>query len=86
MYDSGGIQMSKIMSIRFSKEEHRIIESLAAAHGLSMSAMVKKLAFDHLEDEFDLQAIRAYEADVAAGRLKSYTHEEVMRDIMESDT
>lgn len=54
-----------LVSVRFSPEEEKIIESYCALHGISMSEAIRSAVLEKIEDEFDLlateDAIKKYE-------------------------
>lgn len=63
--------MSDTVTIRFTKEEKKIFENSAKLYDCSISAMIKRLALDKLEDEIDLSSIKEYEVLKKNGKLKT---------------
>ena len=53
--------MANTVTIRFTEEEKRIFTNSAKLYDCSVSAMIKRLALEKLEDEFDLKSIEEYE-------------------------
>lgn len=43
--------------------------------------MVKQLAFEKLEDEYDMKVIKEYEAEKAAGKIKTRSIEELWKEL-----
>ncbi len=65
------------ISVRVSEKEKSWMENYAKLHGISLSDAVKIAFFEKLEDEYDLKAIREYEAEKTEGKMEYYTHDEV---------
>ena len=63
--------MPDTVTIRFTKEEKKIIENSAKLYDCSVSAMIKKLLLEKLEDEMDLSSIKEYEQLKKNGKLKT---------------
>ena len=62
MYYKGGENMS-VISIRVNDDEKAILENASKIYGCGISSMVKQLAFEKLEDEYDMKVIKEYEAE-----------------------
>lgn len=62
------------VSLRVSEQEKNLMESYAKLHDVNLSDAVKSAFFEKLEDEYDLKAIREYEA---ATDKKMYSHADV---------
>ena len=73
--------MSEVISVRVSKAEQELLNHMSKFYGCGVSSLVKKLAFEKLEDEFDLEVIREYEKDKENGELKLYSHDEVWKEL-----
>ncbi|NLW28597.1 MAG: hypothetical protein GXY98_01650 [Erysipelothrix sp.] len=50
-----------VISIRLNEEEKSILNELSKVYDTSISSMIKKLAFEKLEDNFDLELVTRYE-------------------------
>ena len=82
MYDSKrAATMSAVISVRVTEEERRLLDDAAEVFGCGVSTLIKQLAFERLEDEFDLRAVAEYEKEKEAGTLKTYSLEEVLREL-----
>lgn len=64
------------VSLRVTEEEKKWMESYANLHGVNLSDAIKDAFFEKLEDEYDLQTIREYEANP---ETEFHTHEEVKK-------
>lgn len=53
--------MSSIVSVRINKGEEEILNQAAALYGCGVSSLLKRLALEMLEDDFDLSVVKAYE-------------------------
>lgn len=63
--------MSSIISVRVSDSEQELLNKASALYGCGVSSLMKRLAFEKLEDEFDLSVIEEYERKKEAGSLKT---------------
>lgn len=63
--------MAGTITIRVDDIEEKLLTQASAVHGIGKSSLVKKLAFEKLEDEYDLKAFEEYEKKKAAGTLKT---------------
>ena len=73
--------MGEIVSVRLNKEESKFLRQVSAPYGCGVSSLIKRLAFEKLEDEYDLQIIQDYEAEKAAGTLETIPYEEVRKSL-----
>ncbi len=73
--------MGEIVSVRFNDEESKLLRQVSALYGCGVSSLIKRLAFEKLEDEYDLQIIRDYEAEKAADTLETIPYEEVRKSL-----
>lgn len=69
------------VSLRVTDEEKNWMESYANLHGLNLSDAIKDAFFEKLEDEYDLQCVRDYEAEKAKGNVRYYSLGEVKEDL-----
>ena len=70
----------KIISLRLNEEERSFVEEAAQVYGCSPSTMIKRLAFEKLEDEFDMKAIEEYEKEKKNGTLVIKDFDELLRE------
>lgn len=63
--------MSSVVSVRMNDSEAEILNNAAAFYGCAVSSLLKKLAIEKLEDEYDLSIIRDYEEDKKRGLVKT---------------
>ena len=75
----GGVNMS-IVSLRLNNEEKEILEEASKVYGIGVSSMIKKLVFEALEDQYDLQVIVNYEKQKEAGTLNVRPIEELWKE------
>lgn len=85
MYDNNIHQEVKIMgaviSVRVSDSEREMLDKASALYGCGVSSLMKRLAFEKLEDEYDLQVIADYEKAKADGTLKTRPIEELWKEL-----
>lgn len=70
-----------VISIRVSETEKELLSQVCAVYNCSISALMKKLVFERLEEEYDLQVIREYEDKKADGSIELYDHDEVWKEL-----
>lgn len=63
--------MSGTITIRLNDTEEAIINQAADGLGMGRSSLMKKLAFEKLEDEYDIKVFEEYEEKKAAGKIKT---------------
>ncbi len=73
--------MSSIVSVRINKGEEEILNQAAALYGCGVSSLLKRLALEKLEDDFDLSVVKAYEKEKKAGKLKTYPIETLFKEL-----
>lgn len=73
--------MAGTITIRVNDIEEAILEQASAVHGLGKSSLLKRLAFEKLEDEYDLKIIEEYEKKKAEGALKTKPAEELWKEL-----
>ena len=73
--------MAGTITIRVNDMEEKILDQAADVYGLGKSSLIKQLAFEKLEDEYDLKLIEEYEKKKAAGKLKTKPVDELWKDL-----
>ena len=63
--------MSAIISVRVSDAEQELLNKASSLYGCGVSSLMKRLAFEKLEDEYDLHLIEEYENKKENGTLKT---------------
>jgi predicted DNA-binding protein len=59
------------ISIRVPDEELNILKSYAKYKNKSLSETIRETMLDKIEDEYDLKVFAEYEAEKAAGKVKT---------------
>ena len=57
--------MSATITIRLNEEEQKIFNEYAKVYKGGLSTMIKQLALERLQEEYDLAAIERYERGIA---------------------
>ena len=74
--------MREVISISLNDNEQDIINRVSTMYeNISKGALIKQLAFEKLEDIYDLNDIAEYEEKKASGKLKLHSHEDVWGDL-----
>ena len=70
-----------IISLRVNDEEKAVLEDAARFYKCSMSTLVKRLALEKLEDEYDMKAAEDYMRKRDSGALKTRPISEVSKKV-----
>ncbi len=70
-----------IISLRVNDEEKAVLEDAARFYKCSMSTLVKRLALEKLEDEYDMKAAEDYMRKRDSGALKTRPISEVCKKV-----
>ena len=73
--------MSSVISVRINEKESEILNQAAAIYGCAVSSLLKRLALEKLEDEYDLQVINEYEKKKADGTLELFDFDETVEEL-----
>lgn len=65
------------ITVRMNKDEQEAFEAYAKLRGAPLSTIMKQTLEEKMEDEFDLQVIKSYEADVQNDDVTLYDHDDV---------
>jgi predicted DNA-binding protein len=69
------------LNVLVPKELHRRAKSVAALQGDSLSAIVRSALEEYIEEAEDSALLDKIEAEVAAGKQRVYSHEEVWAEL-----
>ena len=70
-----------MISLRVPEEELDLFRQYAKINNKSLSETIRKTMLERIEDEYDLKAFNEYEEKKAAGEVKTYSHDEVWKDL-----
>ena len=73
--------MSSIISIRVNEAEADILKKAAHFYGCSISSLLKRLAIEKIEDDFDLAMIKEYEEAKKRGNIEYRPIEELFEEL-----
>lgn len=73
--------MAGTITIRVNDIEEEILRRASDVHGIGKSSLVKQLAFERLEDEYDIKIFEEYEKKKASGKLKTRPIEELWAEL-----
>ena len=74
------VTKTKMLNIRTTEDNYQAVKNIARFEGKSISDFVLDTIIEKLEEWEDTQAIRDYEKDMADGRVKHYSLDEVLED------
>ena len=69
------------ITIRVNEAEEAVLDQAASLYGSSKSALLKQLAFEKLEDEYDLAVVLDYEKKKARGTIKTRPIEDLFAEL-----
>ena len=70
-----------MVSLRVPEQELALFKDYAKINNRSLSEVIRNTMLERIEDEYDLKVFAEYEEEKAAGEVKTYTHEEVWREL-----
>ena len=73
--------MAGTITIRINDNEEEVLNRVAAIYGMGKSSLLKRLAFEKIEDEYDISIFEAYEAKKAAGLISTRPIEELWKEL-----
>lgn len=73
------VKMS-IISLRVSDEEKAVLEDAARVYNCNMSALIKRLTFEKLEDEYAMKVSEDYLAQKKSGTLRLSSFDDLMKE------
>lgn len=77
MEDDG---MTKTITIRLNDEEYKVFDEYSKIYKGGLSTMIKHLALERIQDEFDLQTISAYEKGLKDGSITIRPYDELLEE------
>ena len=73
--------LSFVICLCINEKESEILNQAAAIYGCAVSSLLKRLALEKLEDEYDMQVIKKYEEEKRRGKVKTYPIEELFEEL-----
>ena len=73
--------MAGTLTIRLNDIEEDMLDQASKVCGLGKSSLLKQLAFERLEDEYDLKIVADYEKKKAKGKVKTRPIEELWAEL-----
>lgn len=73
--------MGRTVTITLSDDEYELFEKQAVLFNCGLSSVIKELAIEKLEDEYDLHIIDDYERRKRNGKLKLYSFDEMIKEL-----
>lgn len=70
-----------IISLRVNEEEMEILNNAAKVYGCGVSSMIKRIVFEKLEDEYDLQVIKEFEKRKNDNTLELVDHDDAWKEV-----
>ncbi len=69
-----------VVSVRFNKDEERLLKELADYFHTDKSTLIKKSLFDLYENTIDLTTIKSFETKEKKGKVSFTTADDIIND------
>ena len=73
-------EMNSTITIRLNEEERKVFEEYSKVYKGGVSTMIKQLALERLQDEYDLEIVAKYEKGVKDGSITIRPYEELLKE------
>jgi len=73
--------MNSTVTIRLNEEERKIFNEYSKVYKGGISTMIKQLALEKLQDEFDLAAAAKFEKGMKDGTITISPYEELLKEV-----
>lgn len=73
--------MNFTITIRLNEEERKIFDEYSKVYKGGMSTMIKQLALEKLQDEYDLAAVARFEKGMKDGTITIRPYEELLKEV-----
>lgn len=70
-----------MISLRVPEQDLSLFKDYARINNKSLSEVIRNTMLERIEDEYDLKVFEEYEEKKAAGEVKTYTHDEVWKEL-----
>ena len=67
------------ITVRMNEKEQKLFEEYAKMHDMPLSMIIKQTLKERIEDELDMETIRAYESDIQDDDVTVYGHGDMKR-------
>lgn len=73
------VSVMSTVTIRLNKDEEELFNQYAKFHDQPLSTLFKQTMEEKIEEDFDIEVIKNYEAAKEAGDVSYYSHDEVKK-------
>ncbi len=70
-----------VVSVRLSADEENLLKKMANFEGIGLSSYIKKIAFERLEEEYDLKLAENIYKEHTESNAKTYSFESVVEEL-----
>lgn len=71
--------MSETITVRVNEAEINALNTVAKIYNCKVSSLLKRLAFEQIENEYDISVIKEYEKKAANGKTKNYSYDKAWK-------
>ena len=72
--------MNSTVTIRLNEKEKELFEKYATIYKGGISTMIKQLALEKLQDEYDLAIAEEFEKDLKEGKARIRPYDELLKE------
>lgn len=73
--------MTSTVTIRLNEEERKIFDEYSKVYKGGLSTMIKQLALEKLQDEYDVQTIYHFEKGLKDGNITIRPYDELLKEL-----
>ena len=73
--------MNSTVTIRLNEEERKIFDEYSKVYKGGISTMIKQLALEKLQDEYDLATVTRFENGMENGTITIRSYEELLKEV-----
>lgn len=71
--------MGETITVRVNEAEINALNTVAKIYNCGISSLLKRLAFEQIENEYDISVIKDYEERAAKGKTKNYSYDKAWK-------
>ena len=71
--------MGETITVRVNEAEINALNTVAKIYNCGISSLLKRLAFEQIENEYDISVIKDYEERAAKGKTKNYIYDKAWK-------
>ena len=73
--------MTRVVSVKLTEEEVQALNDVSPLYDCSIPSLLRRLAFEKIEDEYDITIFEEYEKERESGTLEMIPFEDVLKEL-----